>query len=322
MSGPFVVMAGLAATMAVAACQEPDETIEPEELAELAEESPPDDAVLAGSGHYEFTGTPLAEERPVPVWYHLPEALSGEAPVALVLHGAGRDGRRYRDAWIPVAEERGFAVAVPEFRNEAGLYPGTEAYNLGRVTDSDGALRPREEWSYSVLEPLFEDFLVRSGLEADGYGLYGHSAGSQVAHRFLTLFPDARAEPVVLANAGWYTLPADDEEWPYGLAHPGAAESHGMLTTPDELRSLFERDVTILLGEEDMDPDALALRQTEGADSQGSHRVERGTTYFQIATEMAESLDVRLEWKVDTVSGVGHSNSEMAPAAAEILGGS
>lgn len=302
------------------ACEAPEDVIDEEELAELADEDPPEGAVTVGSGSYEFTGTPLAEERPVPVWYHVPEDLGTDATVALVIHGAGRNAGGHRDAWVEPAEEHGFVVAVPEFANQDGLYPGAAEYNLGRLEDDDGEIRPRDEWTYSVLEPLFDDFVARAGLETDRYHIYGHSAGSQVTHRFLTLFPEARAERVVLANAGWYTQPVDDVDWPYGLGHAAVEEDHGMLASPEELRLFFQRDVTVLLGEDDDDPGASALRGTAHANAQGAHRFERGHTYFEVVGERAKELGVELRWQLDTVPEVGHSNASMAPAAAEIIG--
>lgn len=303
------------------ACDPPEETLDEGDLEELAREAPREDAVREGPGRYEFTGTPLAEERPVPVWYYLPEGLGADAPVVLVAHGAARDAEGHRDAWREMADDHGFAVVAPEFADREGRYPGTEAYNLGRVEDEDGALRPRDRWSFSILEPLFDDFVSRADIPAETYHLYGHSAGSQVAHRFLTLFPEARAERVVLANAGWYTLPVAEEEWPYGLAHPEAERAGGVLATPEDLATLFARDVTILLGEEDVDTAAAHLRTTEPAAAQGAHRFQRGHTYHRVVRERARELDLELRWKLDTVPDAGHSNAEMAPAAAEVIGG-
>lgn len=314
-------MASLAAALGPAVCAAPDEAVDEEELEELAEAPPPEGAVQAGSGSFEFTGTDLAEERPVPVRYHLPEDLGDDAPVALLLHGSSRNARAFRDSWLGPAERHGLAVIVPEFGGSEDAYPGSESYNLGRVQDDGGELRPREEWTYSVLEPLFEDFVVRAGLEADGYHLYGHSAGSQVAHRFLTLFPEARANRVILANAGWYTLPVEDVEWGYGLGYEDPDGETGTLIPSEDLAALFQREVTILLGEEDADPEAAALRDTSEARRQGAHRFERGHTYFEVARERAEELGVDFRWRLDTVPDVGHSNASMAPPAARLMTG-
>ena len=37
--------------------------------------------------------------------------------------------------------------------------------------------------------------------------LFGHSAGSQVAHRFLLFKPTNKTNKVILSAAGWYTVP-------------------------------------------------------------------------------------------------------------------
>ena len=75
----------------------------------------------------------------------------------------------------------------------------------------------------------------------------------------------------------------------------------------------------ILLGEDDNDPNHSSLRKTEEAMRQGKHRFERGHYFFNTAQAMADSLGVEFNWILDTVPGVGHSNTGMAPKAAKIF---
>jgi pimeloyl-ACP methyl ester carboxylesterase len=286
----------------VTGCQDPG-TPAPEELV----------FGTTGSQHWVFQGTPLAAERPLDIWAHVPESAHRDSPVVFVLHGMGRNGEQYRNAWVQPAETHGFVVIVPEFSSEH--YPGADHYNLGRIFQADGSRRDPSLWSYSQIEPVFQDARARLGLARERFHLYGHSAGSQFAHRYLMFLPDAPVDRVVLANAGWYTMPDPAIPWPYGVGWGGGEP----VVTDDQIRSFLGRDVVVLLGDQDIDPEDSGLRNTPGAVAQGLHRFDRGHHYFERTRELAAVLQTVSPWQLDTVPGVGHSNARMAPQAALVL---
>lgn len=80
-------------------------------------------------------------------------------------------------------------------------------------------------------------------------------------------------------------------------------------------------DRTRPLAEDDDDPEGAALRTTDEANEQGAHRFARGHTYYEVARERAEELGVGFRWQLDTVPELGHSNADMAPAAAQMVAG-
>ena len=77
--------------------------------------------------------------------------------------------------------------------------------------------------------------------------------------------------------------------------------------------------MTIILGENDTDPNDSSLRKTEQAMRQGIHRFDRGNYFFDMAKERADQLGVTFNWKIETVPNVGHSNTKIAPVAAQIF---
>lgn len=263
----------------------------------------------ADTGSWVFDDTPGTADRPVPVWYHRPEGAGPDAPFVFVIHGMGRNADGYRDAWIEDADRYGFVVVVPEFSDEH--YPGSRTYNLGNVSDDEAAL-PESEWSFSAIEPIFDDARERLGNGSDEYVIYGHSAGSQFVHRFLMFKPDARVRLAVAANAGWYTMPTDSIAWPYGVE--GLPEDFGR-SGASFVRGALERPVVVLLGTADT-LRTSSLRQSAEADAQGPHRFARGHAYYDAARAAAAELDVPFNWDLVTVEGVGHSNGQMAPGAA------
>jgi poly(3-hydroxybutyrate) depolymerase len=266
----------------------------------------PKDALPPGDGSFTFDGW---AGPPICVWYHLPEAIGPATPVLFVMHGVNRDADRYRDEWSALADQHGFVLVVPEF-NEAS-FPGSAGYNLGNILDRDGRPVPRERWSFSALEPLFDRVRALTGTRVERYDLYGHSAGAQFVHRYVMFMPDARVRRAVAANAGWYTLPDRDVTYPYGLA--------GQRLPPVDLRRLFHQPLTILLATADNDPAYPNLRRTPEAMAQGPHRLARGEFFFGSAAAAAAALGTDFRWTLEKVDGVGHDNGAMAAPAAALL---
>lgn len=283
-------------------------------LAACATPEPAQLTGLSGSGDFFFDATPATAETPVTVWYHVPQGLPADAPILFVMHGTLRNGETYRDQWVDLAEEHRFALVVPEFSREG--WPGSRGYNLGRMRDADGQMLPEELWAFGVIEDVFDEFRDRTGSTRETYSIYGHSAGAQFVHRFLLFVPTARFDAAVPANAGWYTLPVEDVDYPYGLR----LDDDRILVDGQRIRDALERPVVILLGEEDNDPEASHLRRNEAADRQGTHRFARGNNFFETARNRAAQLGADFNWRVETVPDVGHSNARMAAPAVEALG--
>ncbi len=247
----------------------------------------------------------------IPVHLAIPEKERVRS-VLFVMHGTLRNAAEYRDAWAPAARAAGALLLVPEFSKRD--FPGG-LYNRGNVMGlSDDAPQAREAWTFGAIERLFTEAQKRWKLTQETYDLYGHSAGGQFVHRFVLFMPEARLRRAVAANAGYYTLPtlAPTERFPFGLSNaPG--------TTERSLSRALSRNLTVLLGEEDTDPNDPDLYRSVEADRQGLTRLARGKNFYSVARTEAALRSCTLAWKLQTVSGVGHSNTRMAPAAARLL---
>jgi poly(3-hydroxybutyrate) depolymerase len=247
----------------------------------------------------------------MPVWYYLPDEVKPDAPVLIVMHGVKRDAERYRDEWLPHARERGFILLVPEFSETN--FPGSNSYSLGGMTDDKGQPNPREQWSFSFLEPIFDSVKAATGNRCEKYFLYGHSAGAQFVHRFLYFVPNSRVARAVAANAGWWTMPDLSVEFPYGLGSSSLDEF--------ALKEIFQRPLVILLGTADTDPGHPHLRRTPEAMAQGSHRLARGRFFFTEGQLIAAALNVPFSWSLSYAPDVGHVDAAMAPFAVDALFG-
>jgi poly(3-hydroxybutyrate) depolymerase len=262
-------------------------------------------AAESGSGMFERAEAAGATQAPQRVFFHRPAAWRADGRVVFAMHGLGRDADRYRDEWVALSDQHGFLLVCPEFSQ--AKFPGDEWYNFGglRVAASPD-LR-----AFAVPDRVFADVRTRFGATAARYSLYGHSAGAQFVHRFLLLAPSAAVDQAIAANAGWYTLPVFDQDFPYGLRGTAVSEA--------EVASFLRRPLVLQLGEADNDPAHRSLRRDAGSDLQGIHRFARGLNYMAVGWREAARRGFPSPWRVVTVPGVGHENGRMAASAAAVL---
>ena len=260
---------------------------------------------LATRGSFLFTGG----GHKLTVWHYRPAGAAADAPVLFVIHGVGRNAEEYLNDWVALAEQKKIWLVVPEFSKTE--FPGEEAFNSGNLFDATGQPVPRAQWSYSMIEPIFDAVRQQLGSQRNDYLIYGHSAGAQFVQRFLYFIPEARVTRLVAANAGWYMLPELTTPFPYGLK--------GTVLNAAALRTAFARPLVVLLGEADIDPQHKSLRHTPEADAQGLYRFARGHYFFAHAQAVAVALKVPFNWTLATVPNVEHSNKGMAPAALQHL---
>jgi hypothetical protein len=268
-----------------------------------AQESP----ITLGEGRF-FYSYPHYK-KPIPVWYSYPPSLDRNSAIFIVMHGNSRTAKGYRDAWKKHAHKYGFLLLVPEFSKKD--FPGSLSYHLGNRFRKDGKAIPEHLWTFSVIDPLFEQVKSMTRNRSKTYTLYGHSAGSQFVHRFLLFKSKSKVGVAIAANAGWYTLPEFKTKYPYGLRKSGAERG--------QMASVFRKRLVIFLGDRDIDPKDPLLRTTKEAILQGNHRLERGHTFFRVAQGEARSMKVPFLWSLQIAPGVAHSNSGMATATVRFL---
>lgn len=264
----------------------------------------------AGAGVVKFDDYEPLKDKPVNIWYYTPIENPVDLPILFVCHGKNRNADDYRDNWIDLANQYNIMIVAPEFSNEN--YPKSVGYNLGNMFDLEGNPLPEELWSFSVIDPIFDFVVEQINGNQTHYNMFGHSAGAQFAHRFITFKSGTKVNRVVTANAGWYTMPDFSVDYPYGLRKTS-------LTVTD-LIPMLQRKVVVLLGDADTER-TRRLRQTPEADIQGRNRFERGLAYFEMAKQLCSDNGIDLGWLQQTVPAVAHDNAKMALAAAQFLYG-
>ena len=118
---------------------------------------------------------------------------------------------------------------------------------------------------------------------------------------------------MVLSAAGWYTVPDSSIEFPYGLGNGPFMYSNTLL------EELFYKNISIIVGMEDDDPNAASLRHTDEAELQGAHRLARAEHFFNESQNIANQINSPFNWQFQTVPNVGHQYNIMAGVASELL---
>ena len=149
--------------------------------------------------------------------------------------------------------------------------PTEYEYNAGGVVTSDGKPLPEKLWTYSAIEPLFDDFKERFGSQREPYSIYGHSAGGQFVHTYLLFKPDARVEWAVAANPAFCLVPDSNEAYSFGLK--------GAPLPKDAVKKWLASPTVLLLGDRDLNPRSRPLSNEPLARVQGLHVFARGLAF-------------------------------------------
>lgn len=290
-----------------------------------------------GRGAFETAGGIGHESHRITVAYYVPTRFAPDSRMLLVLPGASRGAEDYREPWIERAEKANVLVAVlgyPESQYDfaayqmGGVITNLELRNV--PPSANGELPPvlylrdedihftvntrRETWLFRDFDRIFGLLVRATGSTATHYDMFGHSAGAQILHRLALFHPTSKANRLMAANAGLYTMPMLDEPQLIGL--------EGIGVTSGELNVAFGTRLHLLLGELDNDGERGGNHlHTPKLDRYGIGRLDRGKSFFAEGQRRAKVADVPFNWRMDIVPGVGHDHERMGAAAARLLYG-
>ena len=139
------------------------------------------------------------------------------------------------------------------------------------MIDERGSVLDRAQWSFGVIDRVFDAVRAMGGIRRNSYVIFGHSAGAQFTHRALLFGALQRAELVIAANAGASIRLDPPIHFPGGLK--------GSPIDEDGERRAFQQRAVIMLGDADSDPDHPNLpRGRFELDEQGPHRSRAGSS--------------------------------------------
>lgn len=274
--------------------------------------------IYNSSGFYQIRGEiqfDTKDNQPLKAYTYKASTFNPQSgKVLFILHGISRNADSYLKAFEAIAEKHGVLAIAPEF--PVSLYPDSSDYTRGVYIGNSQVWRNSTNYLYSEIEHLFEAVKTTLNLSECGYYAFGHSAGAQFLHRLNTFLPNNRLISGVAANSGWYTLvsgltsPTADNTFPYGL--------HSTPVSLSSLSNVFDRHLTILVGEEDTERNS-SLNQSDEADKQGLNRLQRGAYYYADAASIAQVNGFNFNWEFDIVAHAEHDKDQMAASAAYYL---
>ena len=241
-------------------------------------------------------------KKPLRVFYFSPKGNPDSLPIVILMHGAHRNAKANFNEALDAAAVFNCVVIAPEFNKD--VYPEGDMYTFGNVYNRKGKhFNPKETWTFELIEPLFDEVVRQIKSVSKGYYIYGHSAGGQFVSRFLMFEPKNRIIKAAAANPGWYTMPTNEVEFPYGLDKSTLPISN--------LKTMYSEKLFLLLGTADTIRDDDDFYKTEQTDAQGLTRFARGQNFFQQTKSKAKELNTPLNWTEIFVPNAGHSNTRM-----------
>lgn len=109
-------------------------------------------------------------------YYYQPQRAGPQAPLLLLLHGAGRDGRSMMDTWKTTAQKHGLRLLAPD------------------GVRHNWSMRPSAEW------PALKKMVEQHSGGGDTLYVFGHSNGARMALRLAAAFPAEFAAVAVHAG--------------------------------------------------------------------------------------------------------------------------
>mgnify|MGYP001296414244 FL=1 len=242
----------------------------------------------------------------VEILYRLPKEINENTKVIFIIHGNSRDVERYINLWLEPSKDKNVILVAPHFTRSNYSNFGT----LQIARSSGKILKNQSNNLKNSLSLFFTYFKNKYNLQTSTYSIFGFSAGSQFAHRYLLFSDDIQVDRVVLGSAGWYTF-LNNEPYPYGMRN--------MPIERERYEWYLSREVLFILGAKDNDPNHESLNNSKGAKQQGSNRFERGQNYFKNLVIFSEENEIAFRWRYKVIDDLDHSTSAISENAFPFL---
>ena len=242
----------------------------------------------------------------VEILYRLPKEINENTKVIFIIHGNSRDVERYINLWLEPSKDKNVILVAPHFTRSNYSNFGT----LQIARSSGKILKNQSNNLKNSLSLFFTYFKNKYNLQTSTYSIFGFSAGSQFAHRYLLFSDDIQVDRVVLGSAGWFTF-LNNEPYPYGMRN--------MPIERERYEWYLSREVLFILGAKDNDPNHESLNNSKGAKQQGSNRFERGQNYFKNLVIFSEENKIAFRWRYKVIEDLDHSTSAISENAFPFL---
>jgi hypothetical protein len=214
--------------------------------------------------------------------------------------GVHRDAAGICNKAISVSEQAGLTLVAPLM--EQSKFPKWRYQHAGIVRER--VLQPKTEWTFRTVQNLIDHMLEHSLHKVQKVVLFGHSAGGQLLSRICAYTPLSDVNSVIIANPSSYVMPLEDEPAPYGFKHIFPSQN-----VKSKLITYLSAPMIIYLGMEDVKD--MHLSRSSASMRQGKNRLERGRRVYQAGQQAARMHQVKFNWRLVEIPGIGHSSREM-----------
>jgi pimeloyl-ACP methyl ester carboxylesterase len=231
-----------------------------------------------------------SEKHPdVALYIYVPHTLRrGRLPLVSV-HGIARNAAEHAMRFASMAERYGVPVIAPLFNRKAyRMYQQFGVKNDGPRTDR-------------VFKAVLDAVMETSLFPTRKMNLFGYSGGAQFAHRFMMANP-AYVERLVIASAGWYTLPDETEAFPYGTKI--GARLYDLKFAP---KAYLRVPVLVLVGENDDQRDRILNTDTRVDAQQGWTRIARARSWVAAMNRQADEQYIARNVRLRLLPKATHS---------------
>ena len=238
----------------------------------------------------------------IEVYYYVPNNYNNESKIFFAMHGGGRDAELVRNSMISSANQYNYIIIAPKI--DATNFPLGDQYILGNVYEdgdnpSEQTLNDENDWTFSLIEPLFDSLNSTLNLSEENYNIIGFSAGGQFVQRFILFKPEARFSKAIVAAPGWYTVIDTNIDFPYGFGNS--------ILDFNNIENLFSKEIYFIVGELDNNPNAYGLRRNDYADAQGITRIDRAVHFYNVSSNIASENNYDFNWNLDIIPNTNHS---------------
>lgn len=219
---------------------------------------------------------------------YVPQSAPAGARVWVSVHGMSRDARKHLTMFSATCDASGAVMVAPLFQKDR--HKGYQRLGPKR----------RGARADLLLHQVLAEVTSLSGADATRIHLFGFSAGAQFAHRYAMAHPHRVARAVVAA-AGWYTFPDQQQRFPYGIRP--RRWLRGVTFNPEEFLRV---PTTVLIG--GLDTSTENMRNTaRTVAQQGATRLDRARNWVAAMRAAASTVGVEPQTTLIEVPGVGHS---------------
>ena len=240
-----------------------------------------------------------------------PRDWSPDDPVLFVHHGVARNGRDYRDYWLPHVDAGGMLVIAIEFPEAS--FPEYLWYNFGNLHTADGTTQSaRRNGPSASTRGCSRRCATRASPPL------GDTACSAIRPAANMSIACCRSATAITSPSRSAPTPAPMRCLTWQSIGPGALERTEV--TPDDLENVLgfpAHHHGRNRGHQDHRP-VLSRRGRNRCDKVRL-AMPAPTRYLRTGQEAAAELGVSLAWRVIDVPDVGHDGRRMSDAAAPLI---